>query len=465
MILPSPDIIRPDANRWRRRSVAALAIMFSMALALFALSLLTGYARPYSLEKRDEPVTGQLTISPTKTEVILEPGQSASREVTLVNRTGEDVDVTFSIVDFEGSLDPADSHVLVEDGDSAWGASNWLEPELDNIVLEHGETLKLDVRIIVPPGAEPGGHYAALLAESKQEGGEGGVQISYRITSLFLITVPGDIDSRATLNDPETPLIASFGPVNIGLVFNNLGNIHQSPSGVVRVTNVLGQEVAQLPVKEWVVLPESSRRTQVEWPGKWHLGPYKVDAQISYGEDGEVLYASRTIWFIPWEVILAGLAASFVILFIIARITRRRRRMKQEIMDELEELRSLKEPGVDEVQADDYEEEHAELTESAGQDAAADEEAGKHPSISGDLVPLNQLLPSTDDINLVDISDPETRHLIRELINNEMDLARMYIIEGKNEEARRELMEARSAAMRIKLFTEVAVIDDLLNYL
>jgi hypothetical protein len=81
------------------------------------------------------------------------------------------------------------------------------------------------------------------------------------------------------------------------------------------------------------------------------------------------------------------------------------------------------------------------------------------------MVALNELLPSTEDTNIVDISDPETRQLIRELINNELDLARMFIVEGNSEGARQELIEARSAALRLQLLAEVAMIDDLLNYL
>lgn len=452
------DHARPREHSRRRRS-AVPAILLTLAVACwFSLLVTPGTARAYTLEQRDEPVTEEFLISPTKTELVLQPGQSTVREVTVVNRTGMTIKVSLSVEDFEGSLDPAESHRLLGDGDSAWGARRWMEPELDSIELQQGETLRFDVRITAPSDAEPGGHYAAVIAkaEEPENADASSVVIKGRVTSLMLITVPGDVDSRGELEDPEVPLLASFGPTTIGLVFNNLGNVHQSPSGMVTITNLLGQQVAEIPVDEWVVLPESSRRTQIEWPGKWHLGPYKVLAQITYGEDGETIYATSTVWFIPWQIILVSLAAAFIILFMIAFISRRRRLRRREVEDELEQLRAFKE-GTEEARP-----------EAEPEAAPAPEEAeavAEHPPVASELVPLNQLLPSTEDARLVDISDQETRQLIRELINNEMELARMYIIEGKHEMARKELLEARAAALRIKLLAEVAMIDDLLNYL
>lgn len=490
------------------RGPIALATVF-----LLVFLLCTASAAAYTLEKRDEPVTEQFVISPTKTELTLQPGQSAVAEITVVNRWGFTVETTFDIVDFEGILDADDPLALVGDSSSAWGASRWSELELDSIQLEHGDTLIFNVRVTVPLDAEPGGHFAAVIATPRpaDEADAGGVQLSPSKSSIILITVPGDLDTRATLHEPEVPMVAEFGPTEIGLVFNNLGNVHQSPSGTVTVTNILGQEVAELPVAEWIVLPESSRRTLVEWPGRWRLGPYKVQAQIAYGDEGELLLASSTVWFIPWKIIVAGLAAAFLILFVIAMINRRRRRKRQEVQDELEELRALKEgeeieagaaeweeeeeweeweEEADEAAAEDesyiFEEEEYEELEGGTEAAAAaagvaaaaeladegepgeefeEDETTRPPFMSSDLVPLNKLLPSLEDTNLVDISDPETRHLIRELINNEMDLARMYMVDGRNEEARQELYEARSAALKLQLLAEVAMIDDLLQYL
>ena len=438
----------------RAMTTAALAVVFTM-------SLLAINVWAYTVEQGDEPVTDQLAISPLKAEVMLEPGQSTVQEVTIVNRTGATVDASFSTVDFAGSLDPSVSHVLLEDEDSTRGARDWMELEIDKIELEQGDTLKFDVRITAPLDAEPGGYYAAVVAEPGSAAGQDGD----RATSLFLITVPGEFDSRATLNEPGLPSLASFGPINIDLVFNNLGNIHQSPSGSVTITNILGQEVAVLPVEEWVVLPESSRRTVVEWPGRWHFGPYKVNAQISYGEDGNILSASSTIWFLPWDIVLAGLAALLIILFLIIIFIRNRRRKRREVEEGFNELQPLGESAPEEVTELEKEELKQPEAVAPGRVVIADAGEIEQPAMSADLVPLNQVLPSTEDPKIVDISDPETRQLVRELIKNEMDLARMYIIEGKTEEARQELLEARSAAMKLKLFTDVTVIDDLLNYL
>lgn len=452
--MPAPVVIR-------RKSL--LTFTLATAALVLLLATLPGSGSAYTVEKRDEPVTEQFVISPTKVELTLQPGQSAVRQITIVNRTGKNVMASFSMEDFEGSRDPAESHRLMGADDSTWGARLWMKPELEAIELEHGETLTFDVRVQVPLDAEPGGHYAAVLALAEErEVPEGGVQLKGRVTALFLITVPGDIDSRGNLNDPEVPLISSYGPTTIGLVFNNLGNIHQSPSGTITITNILGQQVAEIPVKEWVILPESARRTQIEWPGKWHLGPYKVTARISYGEaNSETLYTTSTMWFIPWQLILAALAISVIIGGLYMLITRNRRRNRQALQDELEELRAMNQ------EQDDYFQQDEEAEDASEEEAAQADDKGTagDAATASELVPLSELLPSTEDARLVDIADPETRQLIRELINNEMDLAQMYIMENKHDEARRELLEAKAAALRIGLLAEVATIDGLLSHL
>ncbi len=437
---------------WGRREPLP-AVTLPLLGLLLVLLVLAAWPRPalaYTVEKHDDEVTGQIVITPTKVEMNLDPGDSGTAEVTVINRTGDTVTFQFTIEDFEGSRDPSKATVFMGDEPSPWGASGWLVPELDSIVLEQGEAVTFDVRVDVPPDAEPGGHYAVLFASRtlNRYEQEAGVKITNRVGTLFLITVSGDIIEDGYLSPLEVPFFSQYGPINMGLVFNNEGNVHLKPGGKVIIRNIFGHTVAEIPVHEWVVLPESSRRNTVEWNGRRLFGRYTASAELTYGSDEIPVFAQASFWVIPWKIIVAILVAVFcitAIAWLLHRRSVRRKEEKAELEKELERLQQGK----------------AAAAPPAEETAAALATTGE----GGKLVPLNELFPSMPDTQVVNIDDPETVKLIRRMIDGELDLARSYLNQGMKEKARKELLEARSAAWRIGLLAEVGTIDDLLGKL
>lgn len=432
-----------------RPGIPRQALVAFMAVLLFMV-LWPAAARSYTVELHDDEVTGQFVISPTKVELEMDPGESASRDIMVANRTGSTITIEFSLEDFEGSTDPSQATVFLGDEDSTWGARKWLDPELTSIVLKQGETVTFNTKVTVPRNAEPGGHYAALFAfstyETEDEQGSP-INITSRVGTLFLISVPGNVIKQGNLSKPEVSGISEYGPIDIGMVFNNEGNVHLKPSGRVIITNILGQTVAEIPVSEWVVLPESSRRNIVKWDSQYLFGRYTARAEIGYAPDGTLLIMSTTFWVIPWKIVLAIALGIGLLIAFIAWLVRRKRDTRNDLEEELEELR-------------------------AAQQAAATQEAeeaamGSQASAPGQkiLVALNELFPSTGDASIVDLGDEETRRLIDDLVRQQKNLAEAYKSEGRFEDAKRELVEARTAAQRTGLLFEVGAIDDMLRKL
>lgn len=436
-------------NSW----LGAGPVLPTVAMVVLFIFILTcpGKANAYTVELHNDAVTGQFVISPTKVELEMKPGETASRDILIANRTGTTLTIAFSLEDFEGSKDPSQATVFMGDEDSAWGARHWLEPEIASIVLKHGETVTFRTKVSVPTNAEPGGHYAVLFAsstyESQNEQGSA-INITSQIGALFLIRVAGAVHEEGTLDIPELPAFSESGPIDIGLVFNNLGNVHLKPLGRVLITNFLGQTVAEIPVPEWIVLPESSRRNIVKWDSNFLFGRYTARAEIGYTADGSPIIASGTFWVIPWKIILATLAAVIAATLLVSWIVRRKRAARQKLEDELEHLRAAQDARIS--------------TEVAAESAASMPEA---PDGQQQLVALDELFPSIGDNSIIDLDDMETQKLIHDLIGQELDLARVYISEGKTGKARNELMEARSAAQRIGLLADIGIIDDMLQQL
>ena len=445
---------------------AVTAVGLVMAVAFPAL------AGAFTIQKSSDPPSEQMVISPTKVELNLDPGQSATRDITLSNRTSSVKNVQFSVEDLEGSQDPSQDIIFLGDKDGPFSARHWMEPEVNSITLQPGESIDFNVKINVPRDAEPGGHYAALFASAKNDASpdQGGtVNLIERVGTLFLISVAGNVNEQGTLNAPEVPSFSEYGPINIGLVFNNQGNIHVKPHGKIYISNLLGQTVAELDVPpaqiaEWTVLPASSRRITIPWNSGFLFGRYTVRAEIEYGADNTKLVMTSTFWAFPWKIILIIVSALIIILILLAWATRGKRTGRTEKRKAAGPVTTAG-AMAEELQQARAAEAAAEMAPAgrppAGEAPAAPQAAPAAPSTH---VPLGEIFPSMQDNRMIDIGEEETRKLLRTMIDNQLDLARAYIAEGKTEEARLQLEEARNAAQRLSLLFEVGLIDDMLQW-
>src|SRR5450759_2051892 len=103
---------RTEMQPWWKGACVLISwpgIIRSALIASIAL-LLICFVHPinasaYTVEKHDDAVTGQFVISPTKVELEMKPGESASRDIVVTNQTGTTLTVEFSVEDFEGSQD------------------------------------------------------------------------------------------------------------------------------------------------------------------------------------------------------------------------------------------------------------------------------------------------------------------------------------------------------------------------
>lgn len=422
-----------DGNIMRLISLIMIASLF-----LFLAVIPASRSHAYTVQKQDEPVTGMFAISPTSIDVNVLPGSTVSRDVTIANRLGQTITVDFRTEDFAGSQDPASPAVLMGSEDSPVGAKRWLKPEVDNVVINQGESISIRVEITVPDDAEPGGHYAALMASFSTAAGpqQTGVRAVSQVGCFFLIKVAGAISEQGTLSQPEISGLSRTVPVKIGLIFSNQGNVHVKPSGMLLIKNIFGRTVAEIPVAEWTVLPEASRRTEVSWDPSLPFGRYTAEARINFGDDSKEQITSTSFWVFPLKV-LVPLIVFLAGLGVLTYLWIRRRRA--------------------------YHPAAPQPPEPAG---AMPEEAGAAPEFpkkeGARYVSLDWLFPSMGDSRMVDISDAETRELIHSLIMGELDFARNLINQGHTDEARKVLKEIRAAALRSGFISEVVFIDDLL---
>lgn len=279
---------------------------------------------------------GGIKVWPTKMELTVDRGETVERSVNLENKSGDSARLRVYAMDF--SIDKENNFTFSEPGHESYSCASWLNIEEADFELGPGESRKVKVVVSVPQEVEPGGHYAALFFETIPAEAEAGVSvtISSRIASLVYLTVPGvteaDILAEAEIVSLLSPGWVEKGPVEIGVLVRNTGNVHLEIAAKAHLSGSRSGEIGELDLGQTVVLPHSERIMK----GKWEKTPFfdKVTANVVVGyfdQQGELVNKSATarFWVIPWRIITA-VAASFVLLALLIWRLRRRYRLRLE---------------------------------------------------------------------------------------------------------------------------------------
>lgn len=264
-----------------------------------------------------------LVISPPKTEKTITEGESFSDVIKVTNSTSSDLVLNVSIADF-GPKDETGEPSFGEPEESI--LAGWISID-KSISLGSGETKEVPYTVAVPANAEPGGHYGAVFFEPVVQTGPAsgsGTTIAFKIDTLLLITVPGDIVYNGRIREFSTNksfFVDSSNLVNFVSRFENLGTVHVKPKGTIAIRNLLGKTVAQLIVNEDSanILPDSIRRFENEWPKKYGFGFYSATLNLGYGEN-QTIAATSGFWMIPWKETLGVIIVIALLVWVFGHI-------------------------------------------------------------------------------------------------------------------------------------------------
>ncbi len=280
-------------------------------------------APPYKIEKiRGDIEAGDYVVGPGKVELVVEPGQSVTAMVMVTNRMSDDRQFELTVEDMSGSADGAENVVLLGDQEGPYSLRDYISFKADSFDLDLGERALVPVTVTMPPNAEPGGYYGAVLVSTVRKDDQPADSLAprspivARIGSLFFITVPGEIEASGSLLDVSTTNDQTWfqsGPIEFGILFENTGSVHLNPHGEVRVTNMLGEEVGYVEIDPWFVLPRSLRLRELSWDRELLFGRYTFTANINRGYDDLSDSASFHVWVLPWKILLGLFAAVLVI--------------------------------------------------------------------------------------------------------------------------------------------------------
>ena len=219
--------------------------------------------------------------------------------LTYYNNTNVNINLTLSVKDFT-ELEESYKISFLEGKDASnykYSLSSWISFENKNIELSPKESKSVKV-FINKSRVTKGGHYASILAEIVQPDTNKQVDVKAVLSSLLFVRA-------STGKEIENGKINSFRPNRDGLEFpdafsvrfENNGNVHVSPHGLIEIYDPFGKLVGKGIINEASSdsLPESIRRfdTPIQRFSKILVpGIYSAKVQLRYGKSDKKISSS-----------------------------------------------------------------------------------------------------------------------------------------------------------------------------
>lgn len=317
----------------KRKSFLPILLVGALFLGLGTMSSVLAY----SIEDLGAvAVENDFTLGPGKLEVSLSPGEETSRIIAITNRLGKEMGFVINIEDFKGSRSTGQTIILLGEEKGPYSLKDYLHPDTTKFTLKHGQRINLPIKISIPEDAEPGGLYGSVLVatappgvelgETKTGEAEGGVTLVSRLGALFFVRVKGAAQEDGFIKDFRTINSEKFydkGPITFELLFENNGNVHLTPYGIIEIKNLLGKTIDEIEVDPWFAMPDSLRVKEVKWDRSLVFGRYVAIASVNRGYEDIIDQKSFVFWVIPWKIILVGLIIIFSLVGFFFWISRR----------------------------------------------------------------------------------------------------------------------------------------------
>ena len=285
----------------------------------------------------------RILTSPPRVLASVTPGATSTTSVLVVHQSRSSVSLLVRAADLAPDPDGASFGILSDVGDAPRGAGRWLTVDRPTLALGPGEQATVRVTIRVPPDADAGGHYGAIVVEttpnadgSSSEREE--VELRVRLATHVNVLVPGDVEYAASISDFRTSRRAD-GRIDVRGTFENDGNIQTTPQDVrLRVAGPTGDRTVELEIPE--TMPGGTRtiRERVRVPSPAGRFTSHVSLQLEDGSQVRSRRSTVVAWlpWVPWSA--GGTLAALLVALIGIPWYRRHRELQRYIRLELAEL-------------------------------------------------------------------------------------------------------------------------------
>jgi hypothetical protein len=206
---------------------------------------------------------------------------------------------------------------------SRFSASSWLTVAPRSFSGRPDRTQPVEFRLRVPRAAEPGDHVASITVKHAPRPGEAGAVAVQAISFRLHVRVRGEVSERVEIGPIAAPGLAGRGPIEVGVLVRNTGNVRLDFDRANRGALWIGsaQDPGARLRLHGQLYPGRARAFNLNWDDPPTLG--RLTAHASVRTRAGPVTRSRSFWMVPWRqagaLLLVVLAAGLV------QVGRRRR--------------------------------------------------------------------------------------------------------------------------------------------
>ncbi len=284
----------------------------------------------------------KVNISPTNIEKTVQPGETITTEIQVTNASAIAHSLEGDIQDFyineSGTVTIVTSEELKKDPElEKFSLKNWITYRGLDTPFTKDEQRKIEVQITAPKDATPGGHYGIIFFTEKGTGpqtGAGGEAVESTVGTqgsvgtMLVINVPGGEIKQggverftAGIRNPDRSFTPKFifGSQSVfektqmafSFFYQNGSATHVKPSGFIKITDIFGEKIEEIPVESTRVFPGTGRNIITSYEHGFLPGIYR--AYLTVTDTSKANFNSSTTFIIfPWRfalVVLIVLAA------------------------------------------------------------------------------------------------------------------------------------------------------------
>jgi hypothetical protein len=154
------------------------------------------------------------------------------------------------------------------------------------------------------------------------------------IASNVLLSVGEDNQPKGRIETFSTPASLEYGPVPFTVQVQNTGTHLFLPQGTIPITNMFGQKVGKVQLKQMTVLAGSSRSLSnpstgsnadeiVAWNDPVMVGPYTATLTLTFPDSDVKLVRTSYFWVMPYKPLGAVFLIIVALILIIFRVKQR----------------------------------------------------------------------------------------------------------------------------------------------
>lgn len=302
---------------------------WARATAGLLLILAPVMGSPQALAQEPGDSAMHYSITPSRFEVRVGPGESLQFAIQVINHTDEPLSLTTYVDDVD--IPPND---LVAADELAFTASRWTRFTTETVQVEPNGAGEGIVIVEIPEDTPSGGYHAVAYFQATGPEVEQGVVALGRLGATLLLEVApsgSDLQREAIVSDTslEVHWEGLFSPrVEGTTTIDNIGDLHFTAGGFHQYRIWPGSGFHEEKVGPAIVL-RGTRHTYVSEPADVPLfGKVSLTSEVVYQvgpEDLPVIVTQASIWVIPWALsVLFAAAIGVGVALVVLRASRRR---------------------------------------------------------------------------------------------------------------------------------------------